>query len=120
MFDMMYATEGIGLAAPQVGINKRLLVFNKMAGEVEQEIHEMVLANPRINARSQEMMVGREGCLSFPRIEGNVARCTWIEVSYQDLNGNKVEKTFEGDEAIIFQHEYDHLDKVISFVVFVS
>ncbi len=112
MFSIMYATDGIGLAAPQVGINKRLLVFNKMSGSPERGNHEMVLANPFIVRKSKEMSVGEEGCLSFPNIYGEVLRHIWIEVEYQDVRGMKNKKKFENEEAIIFQHEYDHLDKV--------
>eukprot|EP01036_Dinobryon_divergens_P028195 gene28195-37098_t len=112
MFLVMYAAEGIGLAAPQVGVNKRLMVFNEM-GDAEKPDYEMALVNPVILSQSSDKKLGEEGCLSFPMIYGHVERSEWIEVEYQTLQGEKVVKKFEGRPAVIFQHEYDHLDKVL-------
>ncbi|RYH14109.1 peptide deformylase [archaeon] len=112
MLLVMYASDGIGLAAPQVGVNKRIMVFNEH-GEPDRKEHEMVLVNPSIVSRSDELVSEEEGCLSFPQIRGNVDRHVWIEVKYQDITGKKVEKRLEKFPAIIFQHEYDHLDKVL-------
>lgn len=111
MLLVMYASDGIGLAAPQVGINKRIMVFNEF-GEPKKKEHEMVLINPIIVSKSTEMASGEEGCLSFPQIRGKVDRHVWIEVQYQNIAGAKVSKRFEKYPAVIFQHEYDHLDKV--------
>lgn len=108
----MYAAEGVGLAAPQVGINKRLMVFNQ-DGDPASKHNEMVLVNPVIVAKSNKTIVNEEGCLSFPKIYGDVTRARWIAVDYQTLEGKQVKNYyFEGTNAIIFQHEYDHLDKV--------
>lgn len=92
MLMVMYAADGIGLAAPQVGINKRLMVFNE-AGEPEKKEQEMVLVNPVITAKSEETNLREEGCLSFPQIHGTVQRHTWVEVEYQAISGEK-KKTY--------------------------
>lgn len=112
MLLVMYAAEGVGLAAPQVGINKRLMVFNE-DGDPAAKHKEMVLVNPVIVAKSNKTVVTEEGCLSFPKIYGDVTRARWVAVDYQTLEGKPVKNYyFEGNDAIIFQHEYDHLDKV--------
>lgn len=116
MLLVMYAANGVGLAAPQVGINKRIVVFNQKTGTKSKktlEENEKVLINPVITAKAADTRIGEEGCLSFPNIEGDVERHTWVEVSYQDLQGvNKVHR-FENRLAVIFQHEYDHLDGML-------
>lgn len=110
MLMIMYAADGVGLAAPQIGVNKRLMVFNE-EGE-EDYGDEMVLANPKIVKASEVLKLGAEGCLSFPKIRGRVERHEWIEVEYQNLAGETVHHRFTGLSSVIFQHEYDHLDKV--------
>jgi len=113
MLLIMYASDGIGLAAPQVGINERLMVFNEF-GDPAKVDKEMILVNPVILAKSEEKDVREEGCLSFPLISGKVERHTSIEVEYQVVDsGEKVRTRFQGMPARIFQHEYDHLDKVL-------
>ena len=112
MLLVMYAADGIGLAAPQVGINKRLMVFNEK-GEPEEKEFEKVLVNPSIVASSEETDMKDEGCLSFPQIYGQVQRSTWVDVKYQDMSGAVVKERFQGFPARIFQHEYDHLDKTL-------
>ena len=109
MFLVMYACNGIGLAAPQVGINKRLLVFNE---DPEYTDGEMALVNPVIISKSEEMTTATEGCLSFPQLQGRVQRHQWIEVEFQQLDGSRARTRFEEMPAVIFQHEFDHLDKV--------
>jgi peptide deformylase len=110
MLLIMRAADGIGLAAPQVGINKRLMVFNEFADSGKSD---MILVNPRIVSKSEETDIREEGCLSFPQINGDVVRSIWIEVEYTTVAGDIVQKKFEGLAARIFQHEYDHLDKVL-------
>lgn len=112
MLKTMYEDDGIGLAAPQVGINKKLMVFNQ-EGDATKPESEMVLANPIITGASEEKELGEEGCLSFPMIYGQVERNKWIEVQYQTITGDSVTTKFEGRPAIIFQHEFDHLNKVL-------
>ena len=112
MFLVMYATKGVGLAAPQVGINKRLMVFNQ-SGDKKKWLEEVVMANPKIVEYSDAVDVETEGCLSFPGMDGDVMRSKWIKVEAQKLNGKKMKKKFIGWEARIFQHEYDHLDGIV-------
>ncbi len=110
MFEVMYEDDGMGLAAPQVGINKRLMVFN--ADSNLDKFYEQVFINPVVVSKSSDKIVGMEGCLSFPRVSGRVSRHRSIVVSYQDINGQKLQTLLKDDQAIVFQHEYDHLDKV--------
>ena len=112
MFDAMYATKGVGLAAPQVGLNKKLLVFNA-SGEKESSNQEIVLCNPKIVQKSKDKEVGDEGCLSFPNIYGSVNRHLTIKVRAQDIEGNPFDIEFEGWAARIFQHEFDHIDGIL-------
>uniref|UniRef100_A0A0G4HD43 Peptide deformylase n=1 Tax=Chromera velia CCMP2878 TaxID=1169474 RepID=A0A0G4HD43_9ALVE len=112
MWKLMYKANGVGLAAPQVGINKRLMVFNE-SGNPRNKSKEMVLLNPQIVARGENERAGPEGCLSFPGVGGQVKRSTSIQVEYQTLTGEKKKREFRGFEAVVFQHEYDHLDGVL-------
>lgn len=116
LLQSMYASEGMGLAAPQVGINERIMVFNAEAGSKPRSLilsTEKVLINPDITGTSADTELGEEGCLSFPRVFGNVARHTWIDVRYQSITGEERAERFEGNAAVVFQHEYDHLDGVL-------
>jgi len=108
----MYATQGVGLAAPQVGINKRLMVYNE-SGDPKKWMSETVMINPKIVEFSEAKDVEQEGCLSFPDMGGDVERSKWIKVEAQNLKGKKMKKKFKGWEARIFQHEYDHLDGTV-------
>mmetsp|Transcript_37631 Transcript_37631/g.82410 ORF Transcript_37631/g.82410 Transcript_37631/m.82410 type:complete len:250 (-) Transcript_37631:73-822(-) len=112
MFMVMYAAEGVGLAAPQVGVNKRLMVYNE-SGDKKKWLDEIVMVNPKIVEFSEAKDVEIEGCLSFPNMNGKVQRSKWIKVEAQNLKGKKIKKKFKGWEARIFQHEYDHLDGVV-------
>jgi peptide deformylase len=112
MFLVMYATKGVGLAAPQVGINKRLMVYNQ-SGDKKKWLEEVIMVNPKIVEYSEGVDVEREGCLSFPGMNGEVQRSKWIKVEAMSLKGKKIKKKFNGWEARIFQHEYDHLDGIV-------
>lgn len=112
MLSVMYAANGIGLAAPQVGINERLMVFNE-SGDEEDKENEMILCNPIILRQSEEKWIREEGCLSFPLIEGEVERSLKIEIKYQTVEGEDRQLELEGMPARIFLHEYDHLDKIL-------
>jgi peptide deformylase len=112
MFLVMYATSGVGLAAPQVGINKKLMVYNQ-SGDKTKWLEEVIMVNPKIVAYSDAISLEQEGCLSFPGMNGDVERSKWIKVEAQKLNGKKMKKKFIGWEARIFQHEYDHLDGIV-------
>jgi peptide deformylase len=112
MFLVMYATNGAGLAAPQVGINKRLMVYNE-SGDSKRWMQEVIMVNPKIVEFSSATDIEQEGCLSFPEMGGYVQRSKWIKIEAQNLKGKKIKKKFTGWEARIFQHEYDHLDGVV-------
>ncbi len=109
MFLVMYASRGVGLAAPQVGVNLRLMVYNE-SGDPKDWMGETVMVNPRIVEYSDATDSEEEGCLSFPGVRGDVERSKWIRVEALNLKGKKFKKKFKGWEARIFQHEYDHLD----------
>jgi len=107
MADTMYDANGVGLAAPQIGILKRVIVID--TGD-EHGLIEMV--NPEIIEKSGEQF-GPEGCLSIPGINGEVRRAMWVKVRGQDRNG--VEYTMEGEGLLAraFQHEVDHLNGIL-------
>ena len=107
MFDVMYATDGIGLAAPQVGVNVRVMVYNEEG--VRGKGEEIVLVNPKIVRKSKGQTLFEEGCLSFPGINGDVKRPKTVEISAFDVNGGPIKMELDGLQARIFQHEFDHL-----------
>ncbi|XP_042034323.1 peptide deformylase 1B, chloroplastic-like isoform X2 [Salvia splendens] len=113
MFDVMYITDGIGLSAPQVGINVQLMVFNP-AGE-RGEGEEIVLVNPQIKRFSKKIVPFEEGCLSFPKIYADVMRPDSLKVDAQDIKGARFQINLTGLLARVFQHEYDHLQGVLFF-----
>ncbi|KAA3609590.1 MAG: peptide deformylase [Planctomycetota bacterium] len=112
MFEVMYRTKGVGLAAPQVGLSLKLLVYNPEGDPAKSE-QERVLANPRILRRSRNKEFGEEGCLSFPGIFGQVERPLEVTVEAQDLNGEKHQLELKDWDARIFLHELDHLDGIL-------
>jgi peptide deformylase len=107
MIEIMRDAPGVGLAAPQLGVSKRLIVYE--VGEEEPHI----LANPDITWRSDEVEEGEEGCLSVPDVVVPVDRSTSIEVRGQDVHGDPLEIRVDGLEARVIQHEVDHLDGVL-------
>ncbi|KAK9732864.1 hypothetical protein RND81_04G028100 [Saponaria officinalis] len=113
MFDVMYRTDGIGLAAPQVGMNVQLMVFNPVGERGKGE--EMVLINPRVTKSSQKITLFDEGCLSFPEIYGDVQRPESVKVDARDLSGSRFSVTLSGLPARVFQHEFDHLQGILFF-----
>lgn len=112
MLKVMYAAEGVGLAAPQVGVNKRLIVYNP-TGDSKRWLDETVLVNPKIVEFSDATDEETEGCLSFPGMSGDVIRSKWIKVEAFTPRGKRIKKKLKGWEARIFQHEYDHLDGIV-------
>lgn len=112
MLLVMYASRGVGLAAPQVGVNKRLMVFNE-SGDAKKWTYETILVNPEIISRSKPTTVEAEACLSFPGLSGAVRRPEWVKVRATRPNGRKFTAKYEGWKARVFQHEYDHLDGVV-------
>ncbi|MDQ6961684.1 MAG: peptide deformylase [Mariprofundaceae bacterium] len=106
----MYAAPGVGLAATQIGVAKRVAVTDiawRKEEDSERELH--VWINPEIIARSGSEK-GEEGCLSLPKVYENVQRATSIKVRWVDLEGQSHESHFEGFQAVALQHEFDHLD----------
>ncbi|CAN0117434.1 unnamed protein product [Pylaiella littoralis] len=112
MFKLMYAAKGVGLAAPQVGVNKRLMVFNP-EGDVKNWLDEATLVNPKIVASGKGKITAEEGCLSFPGMGGMVERQNWVKVEAVNAKGKKIKKKYTGWTARIFQHEYDHLQGTV-------
>ncbi|KAG6790112.1 hypothetical protein POTOM_006259 [Populus tomentosa] len=107
MFDVMYKTDGIGLSAPQVGINVQLMVFNP--ADEHGEGDEIVLVNPRVNKYSKKTVLFNEGCLSFPGIYADVKRPESVKIDARDINGARFTVNLSGLPARVFQHEFDHL-----------
>jgi peptide deformylase len=113
MFETMYSAEGVGLAAPQVGLSIRLIVIDADAvseGYPECKGFRRTLINPAITASGKETIALEEGCLSFPGIHEKVSRAAEIRVRYRDANFDEREEAFEGFAARIVQHECEHLD----------
>lgn len=110
MFESMYAANGVGLAAPQIGIGKRLAVIDVTVGKNPEA--RIVLANPEI-IRAEGEQREEEGCLSVPGFRGNVARPQYVTVRAQDAGGKTFEMNGEGLLARAFCHETDHLDGVL-------
>lgn len=107
MADTMYDAEGVGLAAPQIGVTKRVIVM-----DVGDDHGLIELINPEIVERRGEQF-GPEGCLSIPGFSGDVRRAEWVKVKGLDRNGNEIE--VEGTELLArcIQHEVDHLNGVL-------
>ena len=110
MLETMYAAPGIGLAAPQVGINLRLIVVDISGGE--EQGHQIVLVNPEITERegSQD---GEEGCLSIPGFTAVVERPSRVVMSARNLDGTPRKMEAEGLLARVLCHEVDHLDGIL-------
>lgn len=110
--DRMFATvqdeksKGVGIAAPQIGINRNAFWVQRF--DKEGQPFEFYI-NPNITWYSSILRYGREGCLSIPEEFGKVHRSLAIQLNYFDLEGNQFEEIIEGFTAVIFQHEYDHL-----------
>jgi len=107
MFETMYDGQGIGLAAPQVGVSKRLLVIDLSVGKVPED--KLVLINPEIIS-TQGKLYEEEGCLSFPDIREKVQRHAKVRIRAQDEYGKWFEMDGEDVLSRCFQHEIDHVD----------
>lgn len=112
MFDTMYNADGVGLAAPQVGLSIKLLVID--ADVLSEDFPECkgfkrAMINPVIVERSEEMITLEEGCLSFPGIHEKVARSKSIRIKYLDADFVEHEEEVDGFAARVVQHEYEHL-----------
>jgi len=104
---------GVGLAAPQIGINKRLIVVSLMKNYEDEEYRTIAMINPEIIAHSEETSKDEEWCLSVPGETGDVKRWTWIKVSFIDPEWRKYALRLENLAARIVQHEIDHLDGIL-------
>jgi len=116
MWATMHATDGIGLAAPQVGVYRRLVVFGIEATPRYPDappIPPTVLINPRLEALGDEREEGWEGCLSVPGMRGLVPRYTRIRYHGIDAAGQAISREAEGFHARVVQHECDHLDGIL-------
>ncbi|PIR94858.1 peptide deformylase [Candidatus Falkowbacteria bacterium CG10_big_fil_rev_8_21_14_0_10_37_6] len=102
----MKEKDGIGLAAPQIGKEIRLIVINTKDGPI-------AMINPKITKKSWKKELGEEGCLSIPDFFGGVKRHKKINLIYTDKNGNKIRLAAEGLFARVIQHEIDHLNGVL-------
>lgn len=113
MLGIMYEAKGVGLAAPQIGLNEDIFVYNPS----DSKNMERIVCNPAITKYSEEVIIEEEGCLSLRSDEckGQVARSTWIETLYQNELGQKVRRRLNGFEARVFQHEYDHLKGILCY-----
>lgn len=114
MLDTMYKNEGIGLAAPQIGVNRKIVVIDIPDDKDEQGKNQLILINPKITKREGELVESQEGCLSVPGYQDTVMRYPKVSVTYQDLEGKEQQlNDVEGLLAICLQHETDHLDGVV-------
>lgn len=116
MEDTMRHFEGVGLAAPQIGVGLRVVIFGfEASGRYPdaESVPRTVLINPTLTALSEETEDGWEGCLSVPGLRGVVSR--WQQLRYQgfDQYGDPIDRTVNGFHARVVQHECDHLDGVL-------
>lgn len=103
MFEMMKLAEGIGLSAPQVGLSLRIFVMSSAKEDI-------VCINPKIIAKSENKEVRNEGCLSFPNLSLKINRSVEVFVSYNNVDGTELQRTFNGTAGRCFLHELDHLN----------
>jgi len=116
LFETMYHSEGLGLAAPQIGKSIRIFVIDgKPAAEDEPSLAEFkrTFINAKISERCGELQPMNEGCLSIPNLREEVMRESHIRISYFDENWQFHDEVFDGYKARIIQHEYDHLDGIL-------
>lgn len=116
MFDTMAAANGVGLAAPQIGVDLRLVIFgfdtNPRYPEADP-VPKTILINPVLTALTPEQEDGWEGCLSVPGMRGLVSRKLHLHYSGFDPDGHKIERLASGFHARVVQHECDHLDGIL-------
>ena len=117
MFETMYKAEGVGLAAPQVGLEDRVFVvdLSPLADEEHPEFKDMkkVFINAHITELGGDMVIAEEGCLSIPGIHEKVTREDEIRIKYLDENLQAHDQMYKGYLARVIQHEYDHLDGIL-------
>jgi peptide deformylase len=116
MFDTMYKSDGMGLAAPQIGKSVRIFVVDATSlAEEDPDLKDFKKAffNPKLELLGEETMVMNEGCLSLPKLREDVNRHNKVRIKYYDENWNYFEEEYEGLKARVIQHEYDHLDGIM-------
>ncbi len=119
MFDTMDAADGAGLAAPQIGVPLRVVIFGSADGTPnprypnEPPVPQTILVNPVLQPLGDETEEGWEGCLSVPGLRGVVPRWRRLRYSGFDPDGQPIERTAEGFHARVVQHECDHLDGIL-------
>ncbi len=124
MYETMYHAKGVGLAAPQIGLNIRLFIVDGAPFADEEgddpdpkavgiESFKKVFINPVIEEESGELWAFQEGCLSIPRVRENVQRKSEVVISYYDEQWNFHKEQFSGYAARIIQHEFDHIEGVL-------
>jgi peptide deformylase len=116
MFDTMHAANGAGLAAPQIGVNLRLVIYGFKQNTRYPDappVPETVLINPKLRPLSAEMDEAWEGCLSVPGLRGVVPRFTALHYEGFDQYGNVISRDADGFHARVVQHECDHLDGIL-------
>lgn len=113
MFETMYTYNGIGLAANQIGVDKRIVVVDVTTkNKNDKQILPIALVNPEILNYSNKKDVAEEGCLSFPGYFDKVKRSVYVEVEYWDINGKKHRILANGLLARVLQHEIDHINGI--------
>lgn len=116
MFDTMRHESGVGLAAPQIGVDLRVVIFgfaNNSRYPEAQAVPETVLVNPVLGAQGEEQEEGWEGCLSVPGMRGLVPRYLRLRYSGFDQYGTAIQRDVSGFHARVVQHECDHLDGIL-------
>ena len=119
MFETMYHSKGMGLAAPQIGRNIRIFVVDTLQldaddrDETASEFIKEVFINPIVIEESGDKWEYEEGCLSIPDVRGNVIRPPQIRIEYYNSDFKLIDKVFDGITARVIQHEYDHLEGIL-------
>ena len=116
IWETMYVSDGIGLAAPQVGKSVRLFVIDASSfakDDLSLTGFKKTFINPKILEKTGEMTPFNEGCLSIPNIREDVVREPWIRIQYFDEEFNFHDEEYEGIASRIIQHEYDHLEGIL-------
>lgn len=116
MFDTMRALNGAGLAAPQIGVDLRVVIFGFTSSPRypnAQAVPETILINPVLTPLSEEQEDGWEGCLSVPGLRGVVPRYQRLRYTGFDLDGHAIDRSVDGFHARVVQHECDHLDGIL-------
>lgn len=112
MYELMFSSSGVGLAAPQVGLRKRILILND-EGDPDKPDLNLTLINPTITGFGGDKLAFDEGCLSFPSIYAEIQRPDRCTVEAYDVEGKPIREEFSGFRSRVIQHENDHLEGVL-------